>query len=482
MALMACGDPVPPGRPVKEWIPPVVIDSAGITWVVNTGPRRLVDPSRVDTATGGALHLLFVDGRATTALSDGGFGWADLAGARGIVFDETGSVRTVLQGAPEGGPPPGRPAFVVDRPGGWRMVESDGRVLAFEGSTPVSWLEPAGSGVLVSSLARRDIRARTVLEFEQRPVRPDEPLMWLDGAGLGTTEVPPEPLLGQLHNAGWVAATPGGTVAFAAATRPELQIFAPDGTLRRARFPVEEPAHELRFILMDGDLHPRFRAVTHGLAWGPKGRTLYALVDSDGAEGAERVLAFDRSGVLVAGARVTPNLAVAVTADGRLATLDVPSLLARTPEARDRPTFPEFAWPRLGASDTIESRSVDRPVVVLNMWASWCAPCRRELPLLAEFSRSPEARDVAVIGFNDDIRVSDALDFLDELGGLPFPSAYGGGGFRREYAYRGLPYTVVLDADRRIVGTVYGFGNSIDPIRTLVDRARGQVSSLRTDR
>ena len=65
---------------------------------------------------------------------------------------------------------------------------------------------------------------------------------------------------------------------------------------------------------------------------------------------------------------------------------------------------------------------------------------------------------------NEDRDPDAARGFLDDLGGVAYPVAEGGGRLREEYGYRGLPYTVVLDREGRIVEVVYGFGTTIDPI------------------
>ena len=107
-------------------------------------------------------------------------------------------------------------------------------------------------------------------------------------------------------------------------------------------------------------------------------------------------------------------------------------------------------------------------VVVLNFWASWCAPCRKEMPLLDALAAELNPSEVAVLGLNEDVRPSDATAFLHEIGGVSYASAAGEGRLRDRIGYRGLPYTVVLDRELRIVKSFYGFGRSVDPIREVV--------------
>lgn len=103
-------------------------------------------------------------------------------------------------------------------------------------------------------------------------------------------------------------------------------------------------------------------------------------------------------------------------------------------------------------------------VVVVNFWASWCGPCRREMPLLDAFARKLDPEQAVIIGLNEDVAPGAGLAFIEELGGIGYESGTGEGRLRRRYNYRGLPYTIVLDRDLRVARSFYGFGSSIDPI------------------
>ena len=98
----------------------------------------------------------------------------------------------------------------------------------------------------------------------------------------------------------------------------------------------------------------------------------------------------------------------------------------------DKPA-PAFALPRLGdAGGTLKRDELLGRVWVLNVWASWCVPCRAEHPLLVELARK---RVAPLYGLNYKDKADTAQAFLRQLGD---------------------PYTAtVVDADGR-VGIDYG--------------------------
>lgn len=96
-----------------------------------------------------------------------------------------------------------------------------------------------------------------------------------------------------------------------------------------------------------------------------------------------------------------------------------------------------------------------RPVIV-NFFASWCTPCRKETPLLAKFFRTRHG-NVAVIGIDVSDQASAALAFV-RRSGVTYPVATEPASDATVIAYDlpGLPATFFLDAHHRIVKRVYG--------------------------
>ncbi|MGZ8737967.1 MAG: TlpA family protein disulfide reductase [Nocardioides sp.] len=100
-------------------------------------------------------------------------------------------------------------------------------------------------------------------------------------------------------------------------------------------------------------------------------------------------------------------------------------------------------------------------VVVVNVWGSWCAPCRAEAPMLAEAARDLEKDDVAFLGIDSrDLNETQARAFVRRFE-IPYPSIYDQQG-RTLLAFRGtlvpssVPATVIIDREGRVAASVLG--------------------------
>jgi thiol-disulfide isomerase/thioredoxin len=115
---------------------------------------------------------------------------------------------------------------------------------------------------------------------------------------------------------------------------------------------------------------------------------------------------------------------------------------------------PGFVGQTLDGRELALSELRGRPVV-MNFWASWCAPCRLEKPILAAAARK-HADSVHFIGVNVLDGLQDAQRFAQEFD-IPYPSLYDDdGSLLRAYQVVGLPTTVFVTADGRISGAHRG--------------------------
>jgi thiol-disulfide isomerase/thioredoxin len=139
-----------------------------------------------------------------------------------------------------------------------------------------------------------------------------------------------------------------------------------------------------------------------------------------------------------------------------------PAVLAGTP-ARSY-TIADLA----GKSDSLQ-RYRGR-VVLLNLWASWCAPCRSETPSLERLYEADRGRGLVVLGVDEGESRRTAAAFATEMS-LRYPilvdsdQLYG-----RAYASIGLPTSIVVDRNGRIVAGVDGemtlaqMHDAVDPV------------------
>lgn len=146
---------------------------------------------------------------------------------------------------------------------------------------------------------------------------------------------------------------------------------------------------------------------------------------------------------------------------GTVAAILVGLAVARAPAdddpllSYDERTAPAFDLPGLARPEQrITLAASDRPVL-LNIWASWCVPCRREMPVL-QAAHETYGDKVQFIGINHLDQRAPALEFLRETG-VTYPSGFDpDGSTARTYGAYGLPTTYFITEAGRIIATKTG--------------------------
>ena len=147
------------------------------------------------------------------------------------------------------------------------------------------------------------------------------------------------------------------------------------------------------------------------------------------------------------------------------------SVLDPCPQQPDEPaagaeTLPALTLDCLGGGELDLGRAPGTPTVV-NLWASWCTPCREELPVLQQLADAGGS-EVQVLGVISKDGVPQADSFAADAG-VTFPGAFDGEGrLMAELGLPGLPATYFLDADGAVVHTETGPVDSLDELEGLV--------------
>ncbi len=459
---------------------PEVSVSGGVRRVRNRGaPERIL----LDSSGRGAhrrTRLLFLAGRSTHPTTDGAIAVDTLGRALHILEDLTVRAVRIDAGARRiesaVRDTAGR-LWVVDASGGLTRFSPEGRV-EDQRRTPFAFptLAAGAMGVWAVRGPRR---------FDFGLPTPHAPLaVRLDaaagtGASFGEALTPKHGLLQTLANAGHLA-TDADALYFAPFIRDEVVAIDPRGdTLWAATRGLLQSTAEPRFELAAGrpviDYHP----VNLGVALGLDGH-LYVLSTSDSTLRASRLDVLDRHTGVLLRSTVLPTLMPTLAADrhGRVYAID-PALLAEGKSVTPRVAAPLLDLPLL-TGGRVTSRDLEGKVVLINLWASWCEPCRREMPALDSLRRRIADTGFVFLAVSEDRDEEAARRFIREFG-FRFPVAFGGGRMDRLFFYPGLPHTVLVDHSGRIARTRIGELAGED-LRSLEEAIHRELTTARVPR
>jgi cytochrome c biogenesis protein CcmG, thiol:disulfide interchange protein DsbE len=112
--------------------------------------------------------------------------------------------------------------------------------------------------------------------------------------------------------------------------------------------------------------------------------------------------------------------------------------------------------PRLGGDGSASLADQKGKVVVLNVWASWCEPCKTEMPLLQRTHEKISKQGGLVLGVDMQEPAERALAFMDE-NGITFPSLRDRDrDYTRKLGVSGYPETFLIDRQGRITALQRG--------------------------
>lgn len=128
----------------------------------------------------------------------------------------------------------------------------------------------------------------------------------------------------------------------------------------------------------------------------------------------------------------------------RIATLALAALGLRAPAAAGGPGIP---WQMtLIGGQRMTLGDLRGRVVVINYWASWCVPCREEIPLLARYYRQHLSQGLVVIGISVDPGADGQGQATASI--IPYPQATWVGG--PDIAVSAVPMSYVIDRHGRV--------------------------------
>jgi thiol-disulfide isomerase/thioredoxin len=156
---------------------------------------------------------------------------------------------------------------------------------------------------------------------------------------------------------------------------------------------------------------------------------------------------------------------------------EVTKNLTQIPPGQRR-NLPEVSGRALGSEKTLSSKDFPGRVLVINVWGSWCGPCRKEAPALQ--AASDQTTAVAqFLGINTkDLDPAPAEAFV-RANKITYPSIYDPSG-RTLLAFAGdlppsaIPSTLIIDAEGRLAVRILGEISTITLVTMINDVAAGR--------
>ena len=110
---------------------------------------------------------------------------------------------------------------------------------------------------------------------------------------------------------------------------------------------------------------------------------------------------------------------------------------------------PDFELKTINGDRFRVSDNVGKKIIVLNFFATWCGPCRAEMPELNRYFNQHKAESFLLLGIDSEEKEDRVSAFLDELK-VDFPTGVDSGPITKQYAVDAFPTTVVIGVDGKV--------------------------------
>lgn len=129
----------------------------------------------------------------------------------------------------------------------------------------------------------------------------------------------------------------------------------------------------------------------------------------------------------------------------------------------------DFELERLDGSGSLQLSSLRGKVIVINFWAAWCVPCKREAPLFQEAYERYRGR-VEFVGVDTADFTGDARQFLQRYG-VRYPNVRDPDtSVLKDYGGLPIPRTYVIDRTWKVSGYIYGETRA-ETLRSAIEEA-----------
>ena len=158
-------------------------------------------------------------------------------------------------------------------------------------------------------------------------------------------------------------------------------------------------------------------------------------------------------------------------------------LLITTPSRTTLPRpAPDFLLPDV-SGQAVRLSQLKGKVVLLNVWATWCGPCRQEMPTLETLAHTLSGEDFVLLAASQDVDGAAAVKPYLQEGGYTFPvllDTHGEVG--KKYGVTGYPETFVIDRQGQVVYHHIGYNNWAQPqveeaLRRLIQQGEWRVDT-----